>query len=886
MNKRIVYGIIAIVVVVILIVSVIGVLTINSQTSTNAISVSSSTSLAQTGQNISFYATVPGGTVNNVIFNFGDGFSANATYSSSSRNYFATHYYEVPGNYLVTARATVNGVEISNMADILPITITASTVSTAIATEITVPVIISNSQIFTNGTTINLVGSYMEPPTAPNWTLGYYVWNFGNGKSVINPVIFNSSSGSFVYDNVSYTYNSSGIYVLSLTLITFNSTSYVAQEYQGSANLSYYPLSLLSAILTGGQYQNSTVADTMLIVKPGTVAQIAKTSSTSSSANEIINAELQPGGPYSFDPDIDSDLIGYEIILNVYENLFTYNGSSMNISQMIPVVASEIPTVANGGISANYTTYTIHIRSGLKFANGDPLTAWDVYASYVRDLIFVQGAPSTNGRILATSLLPGGGYAPNANSYQNITSAISVNNATQTVTFHLLRPDPIFLFYLASSNMGSAVVDYNWLVAHGAGITFSPAGFLAYQQYGNEVYYNTYIQWNTMGSGPYIIKNFMLGQSITLVPNPYYTPIPGVVGYGHKANDTIYIEWIKDPSTELLMLKSGLADIFSNLPSYDFPTINNYVSENKIAETEFPTLNINTFAFNFDVNETLLSSLGAGYHIPQYYFANLDVRRAFAYAFDYDTYINDLMGNKVYNTDFGFHYTGAIPYGLLGYLSPQQLMESGVNVPYYNISIAKQYLYESGLYNQSINIPVVVWAGDPIDYAAVAMWGQTLNAIDPNIVMTPLYVQQSTWTGYLVPNMNPMPIFFATWYAPDYPFATDYLEGLYQESGYYASSSGFNPTILNMSGHLNQTLQVETMNKDIGNGMATGNLTLALMYYDNAEKIAVNMTSYVYGAQLNWFWFYSPSLSGIQYEQNPMVAGGGDMLYIYLSLSK
>ncbi|MGC8496839.1 MAG: ABC transporter substrate-binding protein [Thermoplasmata archaeon] len=886
MNRKTIYGIIAIVIVVVLISSVIGILTINKQTSANTISVSSSTSLAQTGQNISFYATLPRGTANNVIFNFGDGFSANTTYSASSGKYITTHSYEVPGKYLVTASATLNSVKINNMADILPITITASTVTTALATEITVPVIVSNSQIFTNGTAINLVGSFMEPPTASNWTIGYYIWNFGNGKSVTDPAIYNSSSGSFNYDNVSYNYNSAGIYVLSLTILTFNSTNYVTQEYLGSPNLTYYPISLLHEIIASGQYQNSTVADTMVIVNPGTVAQIAKTSSSSSSSNEIINAELQPGGPYSFDPDIDSDLIGYEIILNVYENLFTYNGSSMNISQMIPMVASEIPTVANGGISANYTTYTIHIRSGLKFANGDPLTAWDVYASYVRDLIFVQGAPSTNGRILATSLLPGGGYAPNANSYQNITSAITLNNATQTVTFHLLRPDPIFIYYLASSNMGSSVLDYNWLAEHGAGINFTPAGFLAYQQYGNEVNYNTYIQWNTMGSGPYIIKNFMLGQSITLGPNPYYTPIPGVPGYGHKANDTIYIEWIKDPSTELLMLKSGLADIFSNLPSYDFPTINKYVSAGKIAETEFSSLNINSFAFNFDVNETLLSTLGSGYHIPQYYFSNMDVRRAFAYAFNYDTYINSLMGNKIYGVNFGFHYTGAIPEGLLGYMSPQQLAEAGINVPTYNITIAKQYLYESGIYNQSIDIPVVVYAGDPVDFAAADMWAQTLSAIDPNIVMTPLYLQQSTWYGYLVPNMNPMPIYFTTWYAPDYPFATDYLEGLYQESGFYASSSGFNPTVLNLSGHPNQTLQVETMNEDIGNGMNTGNLTQALIYYDNAEKIAVNMTSYVYLAQLNWFWLYSPSLSGIQYEQNPMVAGGGDMIYIYLSLSK
>ncbi|MGC9193813.1 MAG: ABC transporter substrate-binding protein, partial [Thermoplasmata archaeon] len=188
-----------------------------------------------------------------------------------------------------------------------------------------------------------------------------------------------------------------------------------------------------------------------------------------------------------------------EVIVNVYEQLVQYNGSST--SQLFPMVASEIPTIANGGISSNYLNYTFHIRTGLKFSNGDPLTAWDVYASIVRSLLFVQGSPGTPDWIIAQDLLPGGGYATGLYTngtalYDNITNAITVNNATQTVTFHLLKIDPAFLDYLANPQC-AAIMDYSWLVSHGAGITFTPAGFLAYTSEGNEVNFNNYIRYNT-----------------------------------------------------------------------------------------------------------------------------------------------------------------------------------------------------------------------------------------------------------------------------------------------------------------------------------------------------------------------------------------------------
>jgi peptide/nickel transport system substrate-binding protein len=56
------------------------------------------------------------------------------------------------------------------------------------------------------------------------------------------------------------------------------------------------------------------------------------------------------------------------------------------------MAATQVPSVSNGEISPDYTTYTFQIRSGMKFSNGDPLTAYDVWYSTIRTLLLDGGS--------------------------------------------------------------------------------------------------------------------------------------------------------------------------------------------------------------------------------------------------------------------------------------------------------------------------------------------------------------------------------------------------------------------------------------------------------------------------------------------------------------
>src|SRR5205814_1173994 len=47
-----------------------------------------------------------------------------------------------------------------------------------------------------------------------------------------------------------------------------------------------------------------------------------------------------------------------------------------------PVLATDVPTAENGGVSKDGQTITYHLRTGVKWADGQPFTSDDVKFSY------------------------------------------------------------------------------------------------------------------------------------------------------------------------------------------------------------------------------------------------------------------------------------------------------------------------------------------------------------------------------------------------------------------------------------------------------------------------------------------------------------------------
>ena len=68
-----------------------------------------------------------------------------------------------------------------------------------------------------------------------------------------------------------------------------------------------------------------------------------------------------------------------QLICNLIFSKFVKYDDEMTL---IPDVITEIPTRANGGITADFLTYTYHLRSDMKWHDGTPVTSGDVKFTY------------------------------------------------------------------------------------------------------------------------------------------------------------------------------------------------------------------------------------------------------------------------------------------------------------------------------------------------------------------------------------------------------------------------------------------------------------------------------------------------------------------------
>ena len=834
----------ALIIVVLIVGIVVSTVYLTRRMVTPTFSLAPSTLVATQGANITF--TVYGLESNGVAtIYFGDGQEANTTST-------LTHTYQYSGRYLVGAQEFINGQPVASTFNVLRNIQVTPQVNESLAPLISLPAIAFDvamnprAPVVQVGDQVHLFGGFLEPPTGTSITITQYEWDFGNGASKTTAA--NSTSFKPIDNPAVTSYGQSGLYAVTLTLISENSTS-----------MARYATSVEQTVAVGSESQPFA-----LFLYAGVVPNPS-----------VVNvAENDAGGPFSFDPQIDAEAIGVEVEINIFSTLLFYNGSST--TQFIPVAAAQVPSLANGGISPDYTTYTFQIRSGMKFSNGDSLTAYDVWYSMVRDMLFVGASQPTQGWILAQYLIPGASAgvpiitAPNdTTGFNVIMNSLAYSNASNTVTFKLVRPTVPQLFFTAVALYGPSIVDAGWLNEVGAGITFTPAGLYGYQNQGNLGNFNLKAQWDPVASGPYRIQSLVLGQSVTLVANPGFPGVPGIPA----VNDTVVINWVKDPETEYELFTSGQADIATWLPTDYLALIPKQIAIGRAAMYQTPPLNCETFQFNLNINVTNMKIIfGPQYHVPSNYFTNLRVREAFAYAFNYTKFIDEVYGNSKYGIDFGSTYAGVIIPGLPYYVPPDQLQ----NIPTIDLMKAKELLQESGEYGTSINIPVGNYDGDANSLAGAQMWATALKSIDPNIVMTPVYVSNPIYYSNALPSLNPIPIMQEFWGA-DYPYPSDLVDAFYKQGGYYASPNSWTVDQLNSTGHADQAAMFAEMNSLIHTADSTTNATLAAQDYKAVEQIAINLYMDVYTVMPNCFWVVKPYMNGYQgqisYEENPLLGG-------------
>jgi oligopeptide transport system substrate-binding protein len=93
----------------------------------------------------------------------------------------------------------------------------------------------------------------------------------------------------------------------------------------------------------------------------------------------------------SLDPSAVDAAVDQAFIQNVFDNVLKFD-DKVNI---VPDIATEVPTASNGGISSDGLTYTFKLRKDAAFSNGDKVTAADFIYSWSR-AAYLQGTYGSN----------------------------------------------------------------------------------------------------------------------------------------------------------------------------------------------------------------------------------------------------------------------------------------------------------------------------------------------------------------------------------------------------------------------------------------------------------------------------------------------------------
>lgn len=387
------------------------------------------------------------------------------------------------------------------------------------------------------------------------------------------------------------------------------------------------------------------------------------------------------GNADSFDPAVDYETAGGELLQNVYETLVWYNGSSG--SDLIPLLATEVPTFENGGISEDGLTYRFTIRDGVTFSNGNPLTAEDVKYSFDRGLMLndPHGPFWMYGQVLIpdyydygwATFSSSGAIQPEI-TQEMCDAAIWVDG--NVVQFNLTQPSPAFLSTLAF-NAGS-IVDKEYVEANG-GLTKAGYDWMANHM---------------MGTGPFVLAEVAQDSYYKLDRNDNYWKGPAALAH-------VIISQVPEVNARLLLLESGDADAAA-IPRTHKTTVENM--EGVVLNTGSPSFNIDFMGLNQKLNKDGLNPDLT--NVPENFFADRNVRLAFAHAFNYALYIEETMQGTAIQPN------GVIPKGLFGY-------DPDVPVYEYDLEKAKQYLKAAKTPTEDTSSATVL---DELSAAVVRLW--------------------------------------------------------------------------------------------------------------------------------------------------------------------
>lgn len=449
---------------------------------------------------------------------------------------------------------------------------------------------------------------------------------------------------------------------------------------------------------------------------------------------------LAKGAAGTLDPMVNYTLQFWQLYQAMYDGLlaFTKVGGPESF-KVVPDLAASMPTIGDGGKS-----YTFTLRKNIKFSNGHVLTPDDVAASFVR--IFTVSSPTAgtfyNGIVGASACLktPATCKLPNG---------VVPDDSNNTVTIHLVEPDPEFPYKLA--------------VPHA---TILPKGSPPKDAGSNPL----------PTTGPYMVKSYDPNRALVLVRNPYFKQ------WSAKAQPQGYPDEIDENfgltvEAEVTAVENGQADWVYDPPPAD--------RLNEIGTKYASQAHVNPL--------TAMFYLAMNVNLPP--FNNLKARQAVNWAVDRAATVRLYGGSNLAQP-----VCTILPPGFPGHVDSCQYTKGGGKTwtaP--DLAKAKQLVQQSGTAGQQVAIvtqddEVNKSIGEYLQSLLTQMgYRATLKAISQNIQFT--YIQNTN---------NKVQISLTSWYQ-DYPAASDFLNVLLSCASFHKGSD----SSINISGFCNKPIDAK-----------------------------------------------------------------------------
>jgi peptide/nickel transport system substrate-binding protein len=460
--------------------------------------------------------------------------------------------------------------------------------------------------------------------------------------------------------------------------------------------------------------------------------------------------------PQSLDLARAYDNASWEILTNIYEPLITFDRTETN--EYRPVLAEEIPTRENGGITNNGKTYRFKIRDGVTFHNGNELTPEDVEYTFERNMVVdADGGPNW----VWFSYLVGVGSSGDIENFSQIDDAVEVDG--DYVVFNLPKPFPPFLGVMAST--WASIVDKEWVIEQGGW----PGTADTWKEYNKPGEGNYTMGEIANGTGPYQLERWEKDNQVILARYEDY--------WGEKpAMERGIAKKVAEWSTRRLMLMQGDADaVLVTRQYYDQMA----QEANLKISKDNPTLSVTGFHFNYDIrtqdNPLVGSGKLDGNGIPGDFFTDINVRKAFAHAFNHEAYITEVLKG------YGRNPVTPIPHGL-------PFKNTDLEGYEFDLDKAEEYMKQAHggeVWEKGLKFQILYNEGNTERQVAAKMMAENIAGLNDKFQISTRAVP---WPDYLENiQTSTMPAFIIGW-LPDYPDADNFVTPfMHSEKGTFAA---------------------------------------------------------------------------------------------------